>query len=597
MFNNETNQIDEEVQILSYKYCLCKNGDEFLKSTIKCEHCKEYYHSNCFNEFRLKTFKCFVCSKVEKLIQQYKIELETRKTSQNSETIQEERVPISISSDFGDFNEPSLSLEEDESKKLENVKSRIKTLKSPNKIKLIRDDRNILKRTKRLRQDYTNLRKKYIFNNQRASNNVYVGLPYKYRDKGVQDLVRLFKNRSKDNINEEELKNLCKNIENQLYQQIKDRKKYIQKIRLIKNNLINVKNETFYKKILTGEIKPEDLANMEARNMASDKVIEERLNEKQKELKRIQDHSNELNATKARIRLFGAINKGLYALNEDDCKEFLGNQAKSAPEPIETVVVNSNNGKVFSVPSKKMPDKIQKFIDQDIIKSPTASLETEQLSPGIRNENKLINDFSASISNKRKNDSLDTSSNDCKRPKLETASSDSSESTKLNDQSNLKDDSNNFSRNSSQTSERSTSSLNEEKNDEKRRKEKNLIITSLHLNADRTHDRSIVEAIFKYIHDDINKIQSVRRINRNSVRVELRDKNDTKSILQNARNLRNSRKFCKVFIKTDLTYDEQLIEKRNRLNSKYRTSGFYFVIENNELVKYYRKQKKVSIKT
>ena len=53
--------------------------------------------------------------------------------------------------------------------------------------------------------------------------------------------------------------------------------------------------------------------------------------------------------------------------------------------------------------------------------------------------------------------------------------------------------------------------------------------------------------------------------------VELRDKEDRISILQNAKKLRFSGKFCKVFIKRDLTYDEMLIETRNRFNSRNKT--------------------------
>jgi hypothetical protein len=651
--------------------------------------------------------------------------------------------------------------------------------------------------------------------------------------------------------------------------------------------------------------------------MASDKIIEERLNEEQNELKRIQDHANELNATKARIRLFGAINKGLYGLNEDDCKEFLDNQAKLA-EPIEAVIENSTNEKVFSMPSKKTPDKIQKLIDQNLtmrifnqstlltkivgkqeedvtpkskimksnswannspninnreisrqvslnpdfkipkivtkekkecnsesfsrlnladiepkrvlldtsehldslsniqqklntdkfqadtsldknqailnclpmlntnsekekkkissrkdefwtgqiiteegilsakavslynldhfyhnkfyfllnncfnssiksirskqvqkcsmfshldklvrtrshyfsflklepfestefknaikimgeeiktsssemyktfinklsilnnnesylemeIPEPCANLissliifslkakngekenffdkifgleisrdvdklmcvivsknketvfnnlnTTQSLSVStsfekekqddatnnetyvsqekdkneqVLNEIREINDFSESLGNKRKNDLVDTCSNDCKKTRLESARSNSS----------TKDGSNKLSRNSTKISGASTSKKSsrwndEENNAEKRRKEKNLKITGLYLNADRKKDRSVVEALFKEIGENTNKIQSVRRIMRKNatpiIIVELRDKDDRISVLQNARKLRFSRKFCKVFINRDLTYDEMLIETRDRLNSRNTT--------------------------
>ena len=71
----------------------------------------------------------------------------------------------------------------------------------------------------------------------------------------------------------------------------------------------------------------------------------------------------------------------------------------------------------------------------------------------------------------------------------------------------------------------------------------------------------------------------------------MRDKDDKTSILKNTKYLKYSKKFSKVFINPDLTYDEQLIEKRDRLNSRNRSAEFYYVKENKKLVKIYRNEK------
>jgi hypothetical protein len=238
------------------------------------------------------------------------------------------------------------------------------------------------------------------------------------------------------------------------------------------------------------------------------------------------------------------------------------------------VIVSKNKETVFNnlntTQSLSVSTSFEKEKQDDATNNETYVSQEKDKNEQVLNEIREINDFSESLGNKRKNDLVDTCSNDCKKTRLESARSNSS----------TKDGSNKLSRNSTKISGASTSKKSsrwndEENNAEKRRKEKNLKITGLYLNADRKKDRSVVEALFKEIGENTNKIQSVRRIMRKNatpiIIVELRDKDDIISVLQNARKLRFSRKFCKVFINRDLTYDEMLIETRDRLNSRNTT--------------------------
>jgi hypothetical protein len=99
-----------------------------------------------------------------------------------------------------------------------------------------------------------------------------------------------------------ELRNLVSEIENQLHEKFKNSlDKYINKLRTIRKNISFVENDTFYKKILTGVILPKQLPEMNNEDMASDRVIAERQENKRKESDLILQSQKEIQEQKRKI--------------------------------------------------------------------------------------------------------------------------------------------------------------------------------------------------------------------------------------------------------------------------------------------------------
>jgi len=102
----------------------------------------------------------------------------------------------------------------------------------------------------------------------------------------------IFKNLDKKlvNINERKdeavLNKIAEYYENGLYQHLGENyEKYRKKIIAICSNILDVNNDTFYKKLINYEIKPDELARMETSAMASENKIKERELEKEQNLK------------------------------------------------------------------------------------------------------------------------------------------------------------------------------------------------------------------------------------------------------------------------------------------------------------------------
>lgn len=130
------------------------------------------------------------------------------------------------------------------------------------------------------------------------------------RKRNVEILVNTFKEKLKDDeVNkksDQELEDLCKRIEqevNNFNYSVQNPMKYKHQMNKIRINLADKANDTFYVKILSGRIRPEDVARMESPAMASDKEQQKKEMENQKELTAIVEYNQELNAQKIKLKL------------------------------------------------------------------------------------------------------------------------------------------------------------------------------------------------------------------------------------------------------------------------------------------------------
>jgi hypothetical protein len=82
------------------------------------------------------------------------------------------------------------------------------------------------------------------------------------------------------------IKNIVKMYEESIYEHFSSNyRKYSLKIKAISSNIQSIENNTFFKKILNKQIKPNDLARMNTTDMASDERIKERLKAIQQDIK------------------------------------------------------------------------------------------------------------------------------------------------------------------------------------------------------------------------------------------------------------------------------------------------------------------------
>ena len=143
---------------------------------------------------------------------------------------------------------------------------------------------------------------------------------------------------------------------------------------------------------------------------------------------------------------------------------------------------------------------------------------------------------------KRKSDSLDIKEN--KKPKYDVRND---SSTSANS------DGKRYPRKDSKIPPHCSSS-DEEKEAERKPRERKLIISRLDLNNEPKNDRARVEAVFKEIGEDVNKIKKVERIFITTsplVIVELHHKDDKISMYESVKNLKKSDSYKYVFIQLD----------------------------------------------
>lgn len=98
----------------------------------------------------------------------------------------------------------------------------------------------------------------------------------------------------------EQLDTLCLAIEKAVWEN--NRKYKSQNVRLF-HNLADPRNSTFFRDVLYGNITPEQLANMDASEMASDELKQERQMENDKLLEAYKKGSDERNDSEKRQRL------------------------------------------------------------------------------------------------------------------------------------------------------------------------------------------------------------------------------------------------------------------------------------------------------
>jgi murein DD-endopeptidase MepM/ murein hydrolase activator NlpD len=164
------------------------------------------------------------------------------------------------------------------------------------------------------------------------------------RKRNVGILLNMFKERLKEDEankkSDQELEELCKRIEqevNNFSNSKQNPQKYKHQMQKIRSNLNDKANDTFYVKLLSGRIRPEDVARMDSPAMASDKEQLKKQMENKKELNAIYEYNQEVNAEKAKNKLLKKTHKGLAELDMDDCREYLdrfdhGNKLKEDEE-------------------------------------------------------------------------------------------------------------------------------------------------------------------------------------------------------------------------------------------------------------------------
>jgi hypothetical protein len=134
--------------------------------------------------------------------------------------------------------------------------------------------------------------------------------------------TRMEKSKNTVQLSQPELEELVKKIETEFSTFFKSNQKDYQKqYKKIVFNLQDEKNDSFFIKILTGEIAPKDLPQMSNEGMASDQKIAERQREREKDLTLRLNYSNELARNKLSLALDDNVEKGRPNINDDELKE------------------------------------------------------------------------------------------------------------------------------------------------------------------------------------------------------------------------------------------------------------------------------------
>ena len=138
--------------------------------------------------------------------------------------------------------------------------------------------------------------------------------------------TRMEKNNNGTQLLPKELDGLVNKIEDEFHIFFNSNEKgYREKYKAIIMNVIDEKNDSFFLKILHGKIAPKDLPRMKNEDMASDEKIAERQREREKDIERCVDYSNELAKNCVSLVLSEHVEKGLPKINEDDFKEIANN--------------------------------------------------------------------------------------------------------------------------------------------------------------------------------------------------------------------------------------------------------------------------------
>ncbi|CAF1064320.1 unnamed protein product [Brachionus calyciflorus] len=133
----------------------------------------------------------------------------------------------------------------------------------------------------------------------------------------------------------------------------------------------------------------------------------------------------------------------------------------------------------------------------------------------------------------------------------------------------------------------------EQKQEDK--KSKNVVIFGTKFTEDTNVDKNLVKEISECIGFDPSKVKYIKRFKRKSnevestpLLVELEDKENKAEMLKLAKELRNDRRFDKIYINPDLTFAERELNKslvalRNELNrnNDSSTTGYRYVLPDN----------------
>jgi hypothetical protein len=168
-------------------------------------------------------------------------------------------------------------------KEIENFKIN-RQFKQPNQIKLIP-----LCQEKSIPKHHNNKISTKMSTDSKVKSVSKINVINDYRENARKNI---FKNLEKKlvNLNERKdemvLNKITEYYENGLYQHLGENyEKYRKKIIAICSNILDINNDTFYKKLVNYEIKPDELARMETSAMASENKIKEREMEKEQNLK------------------------------------------------------------------------------------------------------------------------------------------------------------------------------------------------------------------------------------------------------------------------------------------------------------------------
>ena len=402
---NESDLNDElSKKLIKKEWCICSNSQN--KENLKlCDDCGQWFHILCAADEATITkvksghkvsliddFKCLLCRNDKEAMKKYDMK------------IIEERIKLRNERMISDSEEDkinrkifiSVNLDDDQTRKTLNEKKQLvkQRTQEQKKTKLLSDTKDKY-RLKKIVQKVLTPKHKVGFiqeakiqnsthdrldhsNRPKSSNETlktnnsntpneskikYISMPnttsQKTANKIIPDrektksmLVKSFKERvghvDEIKVSEYQIDLLCDKIEKEIYQQYGNSHEYMDRIKVIRLNVNEKSNKTFYRKILNGLIRPDQLPLMDKNDMKDDDLRRQDEENLRQDLMGRIEQSDELNEEIRKKQEALRMRKGI-----DDDLSALGSFT-----PLHTDL--NNNDQQAQSPVQSLDDKISK---------------------------------------------------------------------------------------------------------------------------------------------------------------------------------------------------------------------------------------------